>query len=243
MKLQTIFLSAGLVALGSYSCFLMSVSLNKDSAEIYIGRDRTDSLVAIPVAKEILSLLNIEEHKWAAVKVRISEITSFDYNSSYSLSLPAKLPLLSNPVQRDSAIEQFKKDLAGQFYTMEQTPTELPVSTIYGPLVRDLNRLAKSKANLRKAVYYTDCRENSSSFSIYNKKQKRFLQEHPGDVQKLFRQMQPAENLKGISVFLVCKPASMEENEDFTLMANLFRTLLEAAGAKVYIGADLNIGD
>jgi hypothetical protein len=242
MKQKIFAASAGLLFLIALF-FILKASLNKNSAEVSVCIDTTDSLKPEPVATEIYTSQHLGNNKWASIRITINTFSNFDYNTSYFLKLPAKLSLLSNPDQRDRSIEEYKQGFENQLNKIRQQALELPKSSIYGPMIRDLNRLARSTAEKKTALYFTDCRENTALFSIYKKSDSILLKKHPEKVRALFAQIEKPNSLKGIRVFLVCKPTTDEENYSFGLMSNFFKKILEDAGAKVYIGADLNVGD
>lgn len=240
MKQQIVVGSACLLFVASIAYFSFT-SLNKNSSEYSICIDKTDSLQPKPDGEKIYSSLRIGNYKWARTKIRVNTFSNFDYNSASELELPAKLILLSALDKRDTTIEEFKKSFVTKLNDVYKLTIGLPKSSIYGPMIRDLNRLAKSKAENKIAIYLTDCRENTSLFSAYDEKDLTLLKEHPEKVKTIFDQIEKPNDLSAVRVFLICSPTTDEENYGFGLMANFFKKLLIDAGAKVYIGADLEI--
>jgi len=237
---QRIFFGSGCVIVITIIIYISLNSFNKNSSEVSIAIDLTDSLRPDPNGMEIYSALDLDKYKYAKIKIKINTFSNFDYNSSSTLKLPAKFLLLSNPEERDSAIKAFKDCFCTKLDGVSLQAKGLPKSSIYGPMIRDLNRLARSTAENKIAVYFTDCRENSSIFSAYNKNHLDSLKVNPKKVRELFEEVEKPNNLNGLRIFLICNPTSKEENNGFELMSKLFKQILIDAGAKVYVGADLN---
>jgi len=228
-----IFLSTVLFAL-----FVYYPSLN-NGEEAVIGIDITDSLRSRPLANEIISKLGIERNKWASATIRINTISGFDYNTVHTIDLPSRLMILSNPTYRDSVIAKFERNFATELDEISNTDIGRPQSNIYSPLVRELNRLAKSKAKKRMYILYGDCRHNMQDFSIYRVKDLELLIKHPEIIRDFFKKMEKPNDLTGIDVYFIFEPKSSKENTAFFLMANLFKSIFTEAGAKVHIAANL----
>lgn len=236
MKTILIILITG-VLLFAFEFFFNNPFKNSD-VDLSISVDKTDSFKTVVDINEICSLLRIDDNKWSKIKMQINTLSNFEYNTSQTLALPSQLLLFSNPDQRDSAIEQFKKSIAMQLHKINQIPIGRPNSSIYVPMIRELNRLARSKAKSRIAIFYSDLRENAK-FSVYKKQDQELFKARPGEVKKIFLQLEKPDNLKGIKVYFIFEPKNYSENNCFNLMSTFFKKFLEDAGAQVYVGANL----
>jgi hypothetical protein len=238
--MKKIFIIVAVILLSAVSfAVLVYYPYQDKGTEISLSIDKTDLFKSKPVADEILSKVDIERNKWAPVTLRINTLSGFDYNTVNELALPGKLMILSNPSRRDNEIAKFKSDFIDRLNAVSQTDIGLPNSCIYGPMVRELNRLSKSQAKRRIAILYGDCRHNMPEFSVYQQKDLELLKQHPEEVRELFEKLEKPGTLTGIEVYFIFEPRTEQENISFKLMAKLFQDILTDAGAKVYIAANL----
>ena len=201
--------------------------------------DQTDTFLAIPNVGEVFAPLHIEENKWKSIDLRIQTISNFDYNTVSSLHLEPRLIILSNPAERDHEIEFFKHKSDSVIENIKHEEYGKTKSSIYRIIISEANRLSVINAKIKSIIVYSDLLENSSIFSIYNADSRALLKSDPDQVKKLFEQVIRPGNLQGISVHFIFKPKSDMDNEYFLLTSTLFKSILEGAGAKVSIGANL----
>lgn len=240
---KTIIMPSVILIVIACAAIAFTKSFEKHSTAISISFDKTDSLKAKIDTAQIFSILELDVNNWGGFQISVNTFSDFDFNPSSILELEAKSYLLSNPGNRKKEIAQFKKAFITLLSEVQRQAKELPKSSIYGPMIRDLNRLAKSKAERKIGVYYTDCRENTHLFSAYNKKDLALIKESPNEVKALLMRIEKPRDLRGIKVFLICQPLNDEENKCFITMSTFFKEILEQAGAKVFIGADLNVNE
>lgn len=208
-----------------------------------IAIDITDSLLMPATAKDILACAGIEDHKWESYKIRTTTLAEYEYNATHSTYLPERIALFSNPIDRDKEITQFKQKFTDNIKAISEAQTTRPQSSIYKPLIREVNKLAASKAPHRLCFVFSDCRENNPLFTIYRDSNRNWLSSHPIEAKRLFMSYAKPVNLKGIFVYFIFKSGSQKENVDFLLMVDLFKQILTDAGATVFIGANLDCGN
>ncbi len=239
MKTLAIIIITGALAIIAFAFFVGNPFKNSN-VELSVSIDKTDSFKATLDVNQIFSLLDIENNKWSKITMQINTLSNFEYTTSQTSTLTSQLLLLSNPDQRDSSIEHFKRSTILQLNEMKQIPIGRPNSSIYIPMIRELNRLAKSSAKTKIAIFYSDLRENTKMvFSIYKKEDQQLLKTNPEKVKELFMQLERLGNLKGIKVYLIFEPGNDFENTSFNVMSEFIKNILEGAGAEVYIGANL----
>jgi hypothetical protein len=206
--------------------------------EISLMKDITDSLVARPDTNGIFPLFNFGEHKWKKLRFRSQNITNYDYNPVYSCILRSAFSLLSNPMQRDGDILIFKHSIKSAVDSVNAWNGSLPNSSVYLPLIREINRLARSTAKNKILIVYSDLAENTSSFSIYRKRRQSIPSRD--SLVAFFKRISAPENLKGVTIYFVYRPRKPFDHNNFVSMANMYMKLLGDAGARVYVGANID---
>jgi hypothetical protein len=202
--------------------------------------DKTDSFLVKPETSDIIPLLHLQENKWQKVKMRVQTISNFNYNAIYSLELPSAISLVSNPTDRNKEIAAFSQKAASAIDSINRLESELQNSCIYTTLITEVNKMASFNDRRRIVIVYSDLLEHSSLFNIYNSKDYQLLKTNREGVKELFKKAMKPTNLHGIQIYFVFKPKSDIDNASFALMSSLFKSILEDAGAEVYIGANLS---
>ena len=212
-----------------------------DNSEVTVVVDITDSLPATMHidAEAILAQSGLSKNKWEKVLVRVMAITEYDYNEIRVLTLPDRFLLFSNPIDRDTEIDAFNKQLSATINSVVKEQTKKQRSNIYVSLVHELNKLATSKAKHKALILYSDLCENTPLFTIYGCSNYLKLKEHPDAVRKILFSAARPNDLHGVSIFFTYKPESIRSNDAFTLMYNLFKDIFFEAGADVHVGANL----
>ena len=200
--------------------------------------DKTDSFLATPDIHEIGTPIQIDENQWNGINLRIQTISNLDFNKIIDVRLPSRNAIFSNPDERDREVKAFTQRTANVIDSINREEIGKPKSSIYRSVVTELNWLASQRAAKKIAVIYSDLSENSF-FSIYKPKDRNLLKTHPDQVKNLFEQAAKPADLTGSEVHFVFRPKSEIENDNFSLMAQVFKSILESAGAKVYIGANV----
>lgn len=201
--------------------------------------DKTDPLAVQPSLADVLAPLNLSEHKWEQVRLNISTFSEYKLNEKYALDLPGQFFLWANPGDRDKDISLFGKQVDSVLTVVNRQNNGYPKSSIYAPLLEEVNRLAATKAELKNVLVYTDGCENTDVFSIYRDKDRELLTKHPEKVRELLSRYGKPGNLHGVSIYFLFKPRNDIEDRNFSLMSGFYKQLFEAAGAEVHIGANL----
>lgn len=204
--------------------------------EVSVLVDKTDTLLSLPDGDEIKALFQTGTHKWHSKRFSIQVISDVDYNPIFAESLPGRNPVLFNPYDRDTQNDTFGNNVRKHIRAMNAIPSGMAKSSIWVPLVREVNRLAQSAAYEKIIILYSNCLENSSVFSTY---QQPDLLRNPDSVKHLLLQQAEPRNLTGVKVYIVFKP-SITDIDAFRRMAGIFKDILEQAGAEVNITANLN---
>jgi len=200
--------------------------------------DKTDSFLANPDIHEIGTPIQLNENKWSGINLRIQTVSDLDFNKVIEIRLPSRNAMFSNPDERDLELKAFTQRAATVMDSITREKAGKPKSSIYRSVITDLNWLASQKAVKKIAIIYSDLSENSF-FSIYKPKDRSLLKAHPEQVKNRFEQAAKPLDLTGSEIYFIFRPKSERENDTFSLMVQVFKSILESAGATVYIGANV----
>ena len=185
MKTTLLFvLAAVLLCATGWAYF--SYTSQPPAVELSVMRDRTDIFLAQPDASEVFTLQEIDKHKWEPLRFRAQTISNYDYNPVYVAELAPSFVLLANPKERDNEVAKYKRDVQKAIDSINLQQNSLPQSSVYVPIIREVNRLAGSKAKTKIMVNYSDLGENTATFSIYKVQIRSLIKYHPDSVRKLF---------------------------------------------------------
>ncbi len=220
--------------------FFRTNFLQQGSCQISVLVDKTDSLLAPPHSQELISMLKLEIYKWQSVEARLQIITNIDYNMVYTTTLPGRHVLLFNPSTRDAEIDSFTRTLQTNIEAINHLETGRATSSIYGTVMREINRVAATGAETKVVVIYSDLQQNiPDQFSMYNEADRALLNKHPEIVQKCLEEILRPADLHGVSVYLIYKAKNDMDNKRFLSMSGLLKKMIVGAGGQVYIGANI----
>jgi hypothetical protein len=218
---------------------IASCSSLPNDIEVMLARDVTDSMLVQPNIADFFSITGVDSTTLQSVKVTCTTISNYEYNTVYTTALPGRSLLLSNPWERANQVKEFEAKVAANIDSINACKIVRPLSSIYNPLVNGLNRLAASSAKKKLYCLYSDLAENMPSFSTYRNTDFTLLKNHRDQVERILENEAKPNNLKGISIYFVFMPRNPRENEIFILMSNLLKQIFAAAGANVFIGANI----
>lgn len=201
--------------------------------------DKTDSFLVRPETADMLPPLRLQENKYKSVKFRVQTISGVNYNTISSVELPSAFSIISNPIDRDKQITLFTKKATSVIDSINHLKNGLDNSSIYLTLITELNKMASFNDKQKIAIVYSDLFEHSSLFNIYTAQNRKLLKTNMTGVKETLEKVMKPGNLHGIQVYFIYKPKSDIDNDTYALTANLFKAILEGAGAKVTIGANL----
>lgn len=211
----------------------------QSTTEVSVMRDITSQQLAEPQVQTIMPFFNLDSNKWGGGIFRFSNITNLSMNQTVEATLPSQNEWLSSIFTRTKAINAFNTQVTQIISTAESDTVGKQNSSIYVPLANELNLLSQSSEKRRILFVYSDLMENDPNFSFYGKKVFAMLLHNPEKAQQYFEKEQPLNNLKGIEVYLIFQPSNTVEDYQFQTVSAFYKQLLEAAGAKVTITANL----
>lgn len=221
-------LSAAIAAVMAYT------APKAETHEISVLGDITDSMLAEPKAEEILPLYGTNQ--WNGRILRYRNISDVDYSKTRQVSLESEQMWFSNSILREKKIENFNQEAEKILAGAKDSPGRSHTSA-YIPIAAELNLLAKSQAQTRILLVFSDLMENGTGISFYGKQE--IIKNNADSLMKYFEDVMPLEPLDGITVYLIYEPLDNQDSERFRTVSEFYRSILQAKGAEVIIGANL----
>lgn len=200
--------------------------------------DVTDKYISKPDATKIITFYDFDKDKWNGGTFNFSAITKVSLNPVAYNEVGEANPLLSNEFDRNKEIEQFKKKMTEEIARVEQTECGQSNSSIYQPMVVELNRLAHSVADRKILLVYSDLMENTTLVSYYHKDLTTLIREPEKLTEKLLK-IQALDDLTGITIFFIYQPQDTKGDAVYNLVAGYYTSLFESKGAKVTLTASM----
>jgi len=207
--------------------------------EVVVLRDITDMHLAQPDTNEILSLYELE-NKWNGGIFRLSNLSNVSFNQAIETKLDSRNKWLSNELDRDKEIRNFKKKVSEIIIKNEKDSIGKKSSSIYLPIARELNKLSTGNMQKRVLLVYSDLMENTSEMSFYNKQKLGLLKTNPDSIVKYFDSQLVLKNLDGIKIFLIYKPSDEQADYEYKIVSGFYKNIFEGKGATVEITASIN---
>jgi hypothetical protein len=187
-----------------------------------------------PSSKEILSYLE-NGHPSDGLELSLSYVSETRYADKHQFVLPkGATGLLSNEdsrrTKRRLLLSQFKDTLGN----IQKNFKALTHSEIFRLVTNQLSRLSKMTGS-KTLLLFSDLKEHSSLYSVYNKRQLQILLKSPELVAKKFcEQVQLNQDLSGITIHVLYQP-KLEDDQVFTALVALYRVVFEAKGAVIKV--------
>jgi hypothetical protein len=232
----TLLIIAGAITLLVISC----TQPTRTQTEVVLMHDRTQEFSARIIAADITPLFELDKDKWSGARFRSLDVTDVSYNPATEFVLEkGGSQLLSNSFDRDKQAKKFESEVTVRVDSLSSDTVGKPRSSIYIPLARELNLLAKSTSEKKYLILFSDLLENTDGVSFYRKQTLSLLQVNPDTIASALLAKMPLENLSGITVYLIYQPENALDDDTFRITSNFFKTLLEQHGATVIVGANL----
>lgn len=230
--------------LGSFCILLYACSDTTQPLTVTVSvlRDRTDSnFILKPNAEAILKLFDLEGHKENSARFRYTEITDQILGASIDIELPNAVATEKQnkhqiPLFREQAIVSFYdtvRNVIKSSNDLSDTMT-LQQSACFEKIASELTVLKESNDKSILLVY-SNLFQNTSSFSVYNKRVQQELFTHP---EHIIRQLSVTsllpDTLQNITVVFLYQPRRDEEKL-YMQMAKIYTSLLQEKGATVLL--------
>ncbi len=185
-----------------------------------------------PSAKEVLSYLE-NEHSSDGIELSLRYVGETRYAEKYQFVLPTgETGWFSNEdtrrTKRRMLLENFKDTLSSYENRLSLR------SEIFRLTVEEVNRLSMTDRRST-LLLFSDLKEHSSLFSVYDKRQVRQLYKSPKLLaQKFSKDVSVAKDLSGITIHILYQP-KLKDDQLFTALVALYRAVFEPRGASVKV--------
>lgn len=213
----------------------------RTTTEVSVIWDVTQRHEPRPQAADILPLFDIDNTD------RNGSIFRFTYASDVSLNRETVFTLakagddvLTNQFDRKREAEQFTGRVTSFLDSLAKDTVGREQSSLYIPIAEAANRLAADTAAQNKILLvYSDLRENRQGLSFYDKRTLALLKSDTGKTRDMLFALAPLGDLTGVEVHLLYEPADAADDGAYRTISSFYKTILENAGAKVFISANL----
>jgi len=231
-----------LLAMGALTLLYSCNSTNEYKVIASLMIDKTEVfLLAQPDADAIKQLLPADKDNWQGYRFRQQIISDVNDNPIYQEDLAPSCEYLSNIYDKTDEVQKFFLGIDTALQKTKSVSLGKTRSSIYAPMVKELNHLAESEAKHKVLVIYSDMMENSYLSNFYEKSIIKELQNTPEEIQQQFEKAVSIGDLKGIEIYIIYQASNNEESRVFTIVSKFYKKLLEDKGAKVSITANINL--
>lgn len=233
-----------LILAGTLLCGCGRCEPDPDSLELVEVCDQTDPLLLQPDIASLSQVFNFTAHPNREITYRVLTITDKKLNETYGMQLADGAETERQNSEDDvnaraTAIQTFchevKRTLSKVTDTLHRSST-LSKSECYSAITKGLSVLAASRANHRVLWVHSNLFENAG-ISVYTGSDFQSSDTNGLRAQFLSTSSLP-DNLHGIDVWLLFRPASRSEDLRYTAIAQVYTALLTERGAQVFIAAN-----
>lgn len=222
---------------------MLSACTNSENRTTVISvlEDHTETdFRAKPTKESITALYGFDTKLWQSATFRYGRINSLVHNVREESNIKGQQPLLGNELERRQLVADFNLDIK----KLLERPKDSVVyqhSSIWLPLVEELMTLQKDTLSQTTLYVFSDLRENSKWFSTYRASDMKLLNTKTEDVISLF--LNKAKGITAtdtIKIVVVYQPQTIEEDDFFRQLRELYSQLFSRLGMNITFTANLN---
>lgn len=233
-------LAAILLITGGCVYFYNNSSENAYDYEITIAVDRTGShSVSMPGRETIRQAAEVKNELWSGYLVRLITLSDVDLNKVYEVKIEPEFRFTANEYSRKKKMESFRQELDTAIDKLLSEPLGRPSSSLYIPIIKELEVLSVSKAKNRRLVVFSDLLEESSLMKLDEKKTLALLKQKSDSIAAILEKEAPVPSLNGIEIYMIYEPVNSTDSDQHRIISNFYKKIFEQKGAKVFIGANL----
>lgn len=191
--------------------------------------DKTDKLELPPEKDKIFGLMLLNPKSMTevqtGVQIRVSEISSVDFNMAQDISIPSVNYKKTNIKARQKEIKIFYQKLDKAFEENTKSK-EYQNSSIYLPIAREAIRLSKLSTDTKTLIIYSDLMEYSDWLNAYKE-----YRVSDDILVKKFQEQIPLRDLTGLRIILRYIPRDAEDNIRYRKLVSVYTKVFESKGA------------
>ena len=214
----------------------------RKSTEVNVLWDVTEAHKPVPSAEEILPLFSLSENAASGATLRFAFASDVSFNHETVFVLPAAgNAITTNQFDRKREVAKYEKQISGFLDSLAMDTLGRPHSSLYVPIAKSLNRLAKEiNADRKILLVYSDLRENSAVMNFYKPQTLALLQNDSAKAEALLFAEQPLGDLSGIEIHLLYEPSDAVDDTAYRIISGFYVSMFERKGAKVFVSANLS---
>lgn len=230
--MKAIYISLFMLVLGGIAIASSMLSRKQHTSAFLIGRDETQRAHTVPEWEKIEKRLHLED-ELQGIDICYLIISDSRLAETSHIQLPVGNSW-DNEFDRQDAMTAFKAEYAS-LSSRNDTSGGKEYSSVYLPLAIQLNALSKMDADTRTAYIYSDLMENTRELQLYDSVVFSHYRANPQELIQYFLNLQPLETMKGVTIYLLNTPITIQADSDFAFISGIYREMLEAKGATVII--------
>jgi len=224
-KIFITLLKIAFISIGFSACESSEQPSNTQRLSVFI--DRTGNPIQ-PSSEQLFNHLDTSR-VFDGFSLSLMNVTDNPYNKSERFEIPAtSAGLLSNEDERRRRIKVFKHKVSECLILSNRQNYNYQQSVIFEVVVKELARLSKYKDG-GVLVLYSDLQEHNSEFNSYRRLNKLSLE-------KRFKNELSALELTNIKLYITYQPDTPSQSKQFSNMLQLYQSILEPKGLKIYVG-------
>lgn len=192
-------------------------------------------------AQKLNRFFGLDTDPMASVTYSQSLITEVHLNKIHSVELAPADPNNFNKFKRKNAIKQFLANVDTAVKTFEDVDYGRTSSSIFIPVAKSINTLARTGAKRQLLIINSDLFENTFILSKYDPAQMQKIEELPKFLHEVLDRETPIKNrLDRMKIYIIHQPDDTTD-KDFYIISNSYKSWLESKGAQVEIMASLQL--
>lgn len=190
-------------------------------------------------AAKLMDLVGFDSNSKASVTYAHSIISEVHLNQVFSATIPTANLDNYNKFKRKNQVKKFLTKVDKGLKDLSQVQQGRTSSSIFIPVGKIINRLAKTKTNKQVLILYTDLFENTFILSKYDPSQMKKIEDFPKFLHDILDKETPiVGKLDKMTIYIVNQPSS-DTDKDFYIISNIYKDWLTSKGARVEIRASL----
>ena len=220
---------------------LMGYGCTRSETSVTVLEDVTEpDFKTHPHPDAVIDNYGFDENLFTSARFRYSSISSLNHNAEFEFYLEGESNLLSNELERREAIKDFETSVEKVLFSQNRNGYH-KYSSIWKPIVREIEKL-QAYSGKRLLLVYSDLQENSKWFSIHKRKDLHRLIKQRGEVKEQFlaeaQAIKPSDSL--LKVIVVYQPKTMIDDERFTRLADLYRSIFTELDIPISFKTQIN---
>ncbi len=200
-----------------------------------------DDFIARPQPNAVVSSFNFDSNLWQSAEFRYGSITSLIHNKHDACSITGENSLMGNEIERKGLVVDFKKDVR-RILEQPKDFSKGQYSSIWEPIVRELEVLQKNMQNHSTLYVFSDLQENNATwFSVHRYKDLKVIKTTPNKVKDQF--LKHATSIvcdnPNIKVIVVYQPKDMKQDASFSMLTALYTSVFDELGIDISFTAQL----